>query len=62
MYVKPSKTFRLSKTTKRILATITNDVARNDYKNQMIQAQIASETMVRREVKSNFGALPLVSN
>lgn len=38
---KPTSTFNLSKPTKALMATITNPVARADFKNAMIQAEIA---------------------
>lgn len=45
--LKPSKTFNLSKQSKRFMATIVDPVARNAYKNAMIQAQLASEIVVK---------------
>jgi hypothetical protein len=42
---KRNQTFRLSKQTKRFMATIVDPVARNAYKNAMIDAQIAAETL-----------------
>jgi hypothetical protein len=42
---KRNHTFRLSKQTKRFMATIVDPLARNAYKNAMIDAQIASETL-----------------
>ena len=44
---KPSKTFKLNKSTKRRMATITDAVKRNDFKRAMIQAQLASEVVVK---------------
>jgi len=52
MYIKPSKTFNLSKTTKRRMATIVDPVERHAYKNAMIQAQLASEIVVKHKEKT----------
>ena len=51
--MKPSKTFKLSKTSKRRMATIVNAEERNGYKNMMIQAQLASEVVVKREPRND---------
>jgi hypothetical protein len=45
--MKPGKTFNLSKQTKRFMATIVDPVARHAYKRAMIQAQLASEVIVK---------------
>jgi HEPN domain-containing protein len=45
--LKPGKTFNLSKQTKRFMATIVNAEQRNAYKNAMIQAQLASEIVIK---------------
>jgi len=47
MYMKPGKTFKLSKTTKRRMATIVDPVARHAYKNSMIQAELAQAVVPR---------------
>jgi hypothetical protein len=47
--LKPNKTFKMSKQTKRFMATYVDPVARNSYKNDMIQAQLMSEIVVKRE-------------
>ena len=47
--MKPTKTFKLSKTTKRMMATITSAAARNDFKRAMIEAQLLSQVVVKRE-------------
>lgn len=47
--MKPTKTFRLAKTTKRILATITDPIARNEYKQAMIQAQLVPSQLPKKE-------------
>jgi hypothetical protein len=48
-YIKPGKTFNLSKQTKRFMATFVNAEERNAYKNAMIQAQLQSEIVVKTE-------------
>jgi len=40
--MKPNKTFKLSKTTKRRMATIVDAQKRSGYKNMMIQAELAA--------------------
>ena len=42
MYNKPTKTFCLAKSTKRMMATMVDSEMRNAYKNAMIQAQLES--------------------
>ena len=49
--LKPSKTFKLAKQTKRFMATMIDPVQRNAYKNMMIQAQLQSEIVPKREKK-----------
>jgi hypothetical protein len=41
MMVKTNGTFKLSKSTKRRLATMIDPHSRGDYKNQMIDAEVA---------------------
>lgn len=53
MYIKPSKTFKMSKQTKRRMATIVDPVERNDYRRMMIQAQLASEIVVKHKERSD---------
>lgn len=43
----PTKTFKLSKTTKRRMATMANATERNDYKAAMIRAELAASVTVR---------------
>ena len=43
----PSKTFKLSKTTKRRMATMANATERNEYKAAMIQAELAASVTIR---------------
>ena len=45
--LKPNKTFKLSKTTKRMLCSIVNTEQRNQYKRMMIDAQLCSEIVVK---------------
>jgi len=45
----PGKTFKLSKTSKRMMATITGAEARGEFKRMMIQAQLAAQVIVKRE-------------
>ena len=52
MYIKPGPTFKLSKTTKRRMATIVDPVEMHAYKNSMIQAQLAAEQVVRHKEKN----------
>lgn len=49
MYIKPTKTFKLSSQTKRLMCTILDPVERHAYKRAMIQAQLASEVVVKHE-------------
>jgi hypothetical protein len=51
--LKPGKTFNLSKQTKRFMCTILDPVERNAYKRMMIQAQLASEVVVRHKERSD---------
>jgi hypothetical protein len=55
MDIKPTKTFKLSKTTKRIIALMKGASAeqRNSFKRAMIQAQLAGEMPARREKERN---------
>ena len=64
MYIKPNKTFKLSKTTKRRMATMVNAEERNAYKNMMIQAELAA-AIVPKSVKSDkkqFGGASYQTN
>ena len=45
--MKPGKTFKLSKTTKRMLCSIVNTEQRNQYKRMMIDAQLCSEVVIK---------------
>lgn len=44
--MKPTENFKLSKTSKRMIATITNADLRNAYKANMIHAQLCSEVKI----------------
>jgi len=46
-YIKPGKTFVLSKQTKRFMCTIVDPVARNDFKRAMIQAELAAAVVIK---------------
>ena len=45
--LKPGKTFKLSKPTKTLLASITDPVRRNEWKRAMIDAQLCSEIVIK---------------
>jgi len=49
--LKPGKTFKLSKTTKRMIGLMKGATAeqRNQYKNMMIDAQLCSEIVIKTE-------------
>jgi hypothetical protein len=49
--LKPHKTFKLSKTTKRMIGLMKGSTAeqRNQYKNMMIDAQLCSEVVIKTE-------------
>ncbi len=50
--MKPTATFKLSKQTKQLLATIVDPQERATYKANMIQAQLAAETVVSKKSSS----------
>ncbi|CAB4241606.1 hypothetical protein UFOVP71_144 [uncultured Caudovirales phage] len=54
--MKPSKTFKLSKTAKRMLCSIVNTESRNQFKRMMIQAELAAGVVIKREAKPLGGA------
>ena len=43
----PTKTFKLSKTTKRRMATMASATERHEYKNAMIQAELAASVSIK---------------
>ena len=45
--MKPGKTFNLRKPTKTMLASIVDPVKRSEWKRAMIQAQLASEVVIK---------------
>jgi hypothetical protein len=47
--MKPGKSFKLSKSTKRMMCSIVDTVQRNQYKRMMIQAELAAGVVVKRE-------------
>jgi hypothetical protein len=49
--LKRDKNFRISKQTKRIMATFVDPVARNAYKNAMIDAQLFGSQVFERKKK-----------
>ena len=53
--LKPNKTFKLSKQTKRFMCTIADPVARHEYKRAMIQAELAAAIVPKREPRDNKG-------
>jgi hypothetical protein len=52
--LKPGKTFKLSKTAKRMIALMKGSTAeqRNQYKNMMIQAELAAAIQPKREKRT----------
>lgn len=59
--LKPNKTFKLSKATKTILASIVDTAKRNEWKRAMIDAQLCSEIVIKtpsRDKKSSRGNGP----
>jgi hypothetical protein len=49
--LKKDKNFRISKQTKRTMATFVDPVARHAYKNAMIEAQIAGSQVFEKNKK-----------
>ena len=54
-YIKPGKTFVLSKQTKRFMATFVNAEQRNAFKRAMIQAELAAAIQPKREPRKLGG-------
>jgi len=54
--MKPGKTFRMNSTTKALLSTIVDPVARNSFKRAMIDAQLCSEVVIKREPRGDKNA------
>ena len=55
--MKPGKTFKLSKTTKRMIGLMKGSTAeqRNQYKHMMIDAQLCSEVVVKAAPRNERG-------
>lgn len=54
--LKPGKTFKLSKTTKRMLALMGGTAeSRNQYKRMMIDAQLCSEIVIKTPARNDRG-------
>lgn len=51
--MKPSNTFKMRSATKTLLGSFVDPVQRNHFKSMMIQAQLASEVVVKREPRSD---------
>ena len=51
--LKPNQNFKLSKQTKRFMATIIDPQARGQFKRDMIQAQLASEQQAPRRERGD---------
>jgi len=51
--LKPTKNFKMNSTTKYLLSTITDSDARNVFKANMIQAQLASEQKPEKKTKND---------
>jgi hypothetical protein len=47
-----NSTFKISKTTKRMMAFIADDAKRHHFKNMMIDAQLAAEEATKQNRKS----------
>jgi hypothetical protein len=47
--MKPNKTFKLSKQTKRFMATFIDPIKRGEFKRAMIQAELAAAVVPKRE-------------
>jgi hypothetical protein len=65
--LKPGKTFKLSKTTKRMIGLMKGATAeqRNQFKNMMIDAQLCSEIVIKTEKRDRNaprGAASYVTN
>jgi hypothetical protein len=54
--MKRDKNFKISKQTKRYMATIVDTVKRNEFKNAMIDAQLASAIPFKSDKKKNKDA------
>jgi len=57
-YIKPNKTFNLSKQTKRFMATFVNADERNAFKRAMIQAELAAAIVPKSEKRDRNAPRP----
>ena len=53
--LKPGKTFKLSKPTKTMLASIVDPVKRSEWKRAMIDAQLCSEIVIKTPQRDKNG-------
>lgn len=51
--LKPNQNFKLSKQTKRFMATFVDPIARGQFKRDMIQAELASQQSAPRREKGD---------
>ncbi len=51
--LKPNKTFKISKQTKRLMCSIIDPVERNEFKRAMIQAELAAAIVPKREPRGD---------
>jgi hypothetical protein len=61
-YIKPGKTFKLSKQTKCLMASIVDTTSRNEFKQAMIQAELAAAVVPARRDRTNDNKRPQGSN
>ena len=54
--IKPGKTFKLRKQSKRLMCSIVDAGQRNAFKRAMIQAELAAAVVVKREPRPTNGA------
>jgi len=54
--MKPGKTFKLSKQSKRLMCSIVDTTERNQFKSMMIQAELAAGVIIKREPRPQNGA------
>jgi len=57
-YIKPGKTFKLSKQTKRLMTSIVDAHTRNEFKRAMIQAELAAAIVPQRRDRTNDNKRP----
>jgi hypothetical protein len=54
--MKPGKTFKLSKQSKRLMCSIVDTTERNQFKAMMIQAELAAGIIIKREPRPQNSA------